>query len=208
MVITTKITKIFSIMILAAFTSCGTQMQIKDTWHDPNFKGKFKRIYIIGIAKNFKLRERFEQECKKQLREAGIDGVASIDSYSELKNLTKEVIKSEVLAQDADGVLISQMIDYKKKENVVAPQTYGSPGNIGYANYYYAGYYTLHNSGSFTEYKNLTMETKLFDSKTGKPVVSAVSQTSSQEFAIDLITEFGKFIIYRINKAGLLDNRK
>jgi hypothetical protein len=206
MVITRKkITGLLIIPVFIATTSCATQ--IREVWRDENFKGKFKRILVIGVTKNFKLRERFEYECKKNLEEAGIDAVASFDEFPDFESLTKENIKNEAIDLGADAVLISRLIDYKKREKVVAPEGFGGPyDDLPFTDYYYGAFNALHaNEGSFTEFKNITMETRLFDVKSEKPVISAVSQTHTTEANIDFVTSFSKFLVHKLIEAKVLD---
>jgi hypothetical protein len=211
-IIMKKITGLLIILVSIAAASCGfgTDSQIKEVWHDENFKGKFKRIMIIGVTSNFKLRERFEHECKKHLEAAGVEAIASFDRYDDIKSLKLEVIKDEVSSLHADAVLVTSLIDYKKREKVVGQQTYGMPYNQPFVDYYYVAYYqaATRNDGAFIEDKIVHLETKLFDVKSGKPVVSAVSKTRSQEANIDALTSFSKFLVDKMIKANLLDRQK
>jgi hypothetical protein len=208
MTISMKILKVMlAVLVFFGTTSCDTE--IKEVWHDENFHGKFKRVMIIGVTKNFKIRERFEHECKKHLEAAGVEAIASFDRYDDIKALSLEAIKAEIAVLQADSVLVTTLIDYKKRETVVGPQTYGMPYNQPFVDYYYTAYYQAgtRNDGAFTEDKDVSMETRFFDARTGKVVVSAVSKTFTDQANIDAITSFSKFIIGKLIKTNLLETK-
>ena len=49
------------------------------------------------------------------------------------------------------------------------------------------------------------MHLELFDVKSEKPVISAVSQTHTTEANIDFVTSFSKFLVHKLIEAKVLD---
>ena len=110
-----------SIMVISCFimiSSCATT-ELNTVWRDDNYSGKIKKVLVIGVIKRPALRRSFEQEFVQQLKTRGTDAVASFTVLAADEEVDKNIIASKLKELNADGVLITRLIDKKTVETYI-----------------------------------------------------------------------------------------
>ncbi len=95
-------------------TSCAST-ELTSSWRDTEYKGKIKKIFLIGVAHRPSVRKLFENEFSNSLKNYGIDAVPSYQKISSVTMLDKETVVPIVTELSADAVLITNVIDKNKK---------------------------------------------------------------------------------------------
>ena len=75
--------------------SCvSTEMQ--DVWKDDNYQSQMKKIFVIGVSKDHKIRRQFENEFVNQLTIKGIEAIQSYKVLSSDKMHDRDTIVSKI----------------------------------------------------------------------------------------------------------------
>jgi hypothetical protein len=162
------------------------------SWSDPSYQGQIKNVYVIGVAKQEINRRIFEDTFVRQLGPAGVRGISSYKDLPSDEEMDHEMIKQRMIANDADSVLVTKLIN-QRTETVTSPG-YAS----GYSSNYGGGrgYYGARNRGGYggwgnysrsynvtympptsTQFVILTVESVLYDLKTEEMIWSAQLET-------------------------------
>ena len=147
--------------IATGCTSDGSAQPDKETvavrWQEAGVAPhEFKKIFVVGVAHEDKVRRMFEDELVRQLTAAGVDAVPSYTLMPEQAGATKDDVVSAVRSCAADGVVVTRLIKRERSTKMSA-----SPGS----------YYGHYNTASRTAYvppviyksETVTLETRLFD---------------------------------------------
>lgn len=173
-------------------TSCsGLNPQISDSWSNQNYKGKIKKVYIIGIAEKDHNRMIFEDTFESRLTREGVKVVASYKDLIYLKNATREDIIQKMRENNCDSVLLTRVIGQAKKTfytgggkyKYYEGPSYDGSGVYSRPHYYdnWANYYE-YSEGAYLpekrlEFNTIIAESVLFDLQTEELIWSAQLET-------------------------------
>ncbi len=187
------------------FAACSSTT-LSGSWKDPEYRGPVQKIYIVGIAKVDLNRRIFEDTFTRELETLG---VKALPSYRDLP-ISQEGNQSAIVAQleknGADAILLTRVTD-KRTETVTTPgyatTYYGGSG--GWGGYYNRGYAeTMYTPSTTTEFQIATVESNLYNTKTGKIIWSAQLETVVENNLDKLFTDFVKTVTKDLKKDGLI----
>jgi len=198
------------VIFLFIMTSCATT-ELKNVWRDDNYSGKIKRVLVIGVIKRPALRRFFEQEFVQQLKARGTDAVAGFTVLPPNEEVDKNIIASKLKELNADGVLITSLVDKKTVETYI-------PGDVYYGHAYYAppvhyrewdsyysrSYTAVYQPGYTVKHKVVIVETNLYEAGSEKLVWSALSKTFVEGDSNKLIRSFVQVMIKDLSEKNLL----
>jgi hypothetical protein len=205
-------TAVLLALLLAAtlMAGCATT-QVKDTWKKPEFTGKVKRVYLIGVTRNDKLRKLFEDEFARQLATLGATGIPSYPDLQISGDIDRETLRARLRAQGTDAVLVARLAG---KEQRTAAYSAGEAGyGIGTApiNVYYDEYVnssvTIVTAGPAvaSDFQVVNISAKLFDTETAQVIWSALTETSvSDDKREQRLREFAETVTRKLKEDGLL----
>lgn len=191
--------------IIPLLAACSSTT-LSGSWKDPEFRGPVSKIYIVGIAKVDLNRRIFEDTFTRELE---MLGVKALPSYRDLP-ISQEDNQSAIAAQleknGADVILMTRVTG-KRTETVTTPgyatTYYGGSG--GWGGYYSRGYAeTMYTPSTTTEFQIATVESNLYDTKTGKMIWSAQLETVVENNLEKLFTDFVKTVTKDLKKDGLI----
>ena len=213
----TSVQWIYLALIFVTVTACSSTT-MDGSWASPDFKGQIKNVYIIGITKNEMNRRIFEDTFDRALAEYGVKGISSYNDLPANLEADKNVIKERMLANGADSVLLTQLID-QRTETVTTPGTisgYSSGpfyGDRGYSNrpYYrdWGGYYDrrydiTYQPPTTTQFVILTVESVLYDLKTEEMIWSAQLETVVESTIDKMMQDFAKVVTKDLREKGMI----
>ena len=189
---TTRLFGVLSILMLFFMTSCAST-KVTGEWKDPNMTAKqFKKILVMGIAKQPKNRRSYEDEFVRQLKAKGAMAISSHTLIQHENMWDKATIVQTVESKDFDGVIITQVADFKAKQQYV---------NYNTEMYdYYGRSYTVapyYHTGKSTSQQRFGFVSNLYDAKTEKLVFSLSSDTYAQD---NIHKRLGSYITTVVNK--------
>jgi hypothetical protein len=160
------------------------------SWSDPSYQGQIKNVYVIGVAKQEINRRIFEDTFVRQFGTAGVKGISSYKDLPSDKEMDHEIIKQRMIANGADSVLITKLIN-QRTETVTSPgYASGYSSNYGGGRGYYGArrgyggwgnysrsYNVTYMPPTSTQFVILTVESVLYDLKTEEMIWSAQLET-------------------------------
>jgi hypothetical protein len=190
----------FMILLLFILAGCASKPSITEFWMDETFEVQpYGKILIIGAAEKITFRNLFEAELVKQLQSMGIDAVPSYEILPYNNMLTRELVISAVEKSGIDSVLITSLVDRKKKTVY-----YSLNGSNPYG--YYTGLYTaMGGVGRVDSYEIpiLYLKTNLYDARSEKMIWSITSE-SEYKYNIKSINSAITLIINKLREDGLI----
>jgi len=171
----------------------------------------YENVLVISLFKSFDMRRFLEKEIVKQLKERGIDAVASTSMMNSKTPVNRDTFLAMVDELNSDSVLVTQLLDVDSRSKVkdLRPEaTY----NIR-PTYYYNVW-----SVELTEYTappglelkhSVTMATQLFSARSKEPVWaietnSKLTRTADQQMRGTSLATEATAIISAMSRDGLL----
>lgn len=190
---------------VALLTACSSTT-LSGSWKDPEFRGPVQKIYIVGIAKVDLNRRIFEDTFTRELE---VLGVRALPSYRDIPTSQEDnqgAIAAQLAKNGADAILMTRVTD-RRTETVTTPgyatTYYGGSG--GWGGYYSRGYAeTMYTPSTTTEFQIATVESNLYDTKTGKIIWSAQLEIVVENNLEKLFTDFVKTVTKDLKKDGLI----
>jgi hypothetical protein len=164
-----------AVIALFAISSCATPPpRWGAVWKDENYRGGYvKKVFVIGAARQEKVRVVFENEFVNQLKAHGADAVASGTVIPFEKMMDKELVASKVKESGCDSVLITRVL------YVTTADKYKPMPKPNWNEFYSESYgYSQAPPGPRTTMGKFDaqLEMKLFDTKSEQPLWAASAQ--------------------------------
>lgn len=206
-----KIARLALLLFLCLLAAGCSRAQLTASWRDPGFdSGKLHSIVVLGVSKDAINRRTFEDEMTERLRQFGIDAEPGYRTVPGSALPEKEEVEEWIGQLQADGVLISRLVD-SRTEKVVTPgrityeettpyywrRSYRSRIDPyrGWYPYYRRSYEIIHEPARVSEFRVYTVETTLYDLATDAPVWSARAELVPDGDLNRLIEEFVSLVI-------------
>lgn len=114
------------IVVLFVFVLSGCSSYLTSSENVSNLKNAYEKILVVGRSKDNTARVKFENSIVAQLKEQGIQAIASLNS-SRILDITKTYSESELaalkkalLAKGFDGAIVTNLINTEAYTDVVA----------------------------------------------------------------------------------------
>jgi hypothetical protein len=141
---------------------------------------------VIGGSTNQVVRRIFEDEFTARFKTRGTNAIPSYRIFPDENSLDKDAIDAKSQDLGIDALLIARVVDRKiKRELTPAPYSNYYQGTYFYDwpnrySRYYSGPYPLRYDDErprLSEYEVVNLETNIYDTRTGKLIWSALSNT-------------------------------
>jgi hypothetical protein len=194
-----------SIIMLFFLSSCASTKVVGE-WKDPNLTSKkFKKIMVIGVAKQPNDRRAYEEEFVRQLNAKGVTAIASHKYIPRDKMRDRETITKNIEGLGIDGVIITRLKEVKDKK-----QFFGENDKVPYDNYnnmyeyYNSSFVIAPSSRNPTNYQKFGFESNLYDTETEKLVFSLTSNTYAQDNIHKRLGSYIKTVVNKLSQNNLL----
>ena len=170
MKIKTRLFGALSILMIFFMTSCAST-KVTGEWKDPSLTAKqFKKILVMGIAKQPDDRILYEDEFVKQLKAKGVMATSSHTLIDRDNMWDKATIVQTVKSKAFDSVIITRVGDTQaRQQNYYKVNMYDYYGSFA------------HTSRTTVNQQKFGFESNLYDAETEKLVFSLYSDTYAQE---------------------------
>ena len=213
------IVKLFCLIAIGVMLAACSSSYITGSWASPEFKGQIKNAYIVGIAKKEVNRRIFEDTFSRELSNHGVRGISSYKDLAEGQKMDDEIIKQKMKANGADSVIITQLVN-QRTESVTSPGRvsgyssgpyYGGRGYYDRPNYYrnWGSYYNrrvdiTYEPPTTTEFLILTVESVLYDLKTGEMIWSGQLETVVESSIEKMMQDYVQAVAKDLKGKGLI----
>lgn len=179
---------------------------ITSAWRDDQFQtGGFKKLFVLGVAKNEGARRMYEDEMVERLAAMGVGADSSARVLPAGGQLTEEALRPVITQGGYDGVLVTHMLGVKQDVRYQPGTTYvGAAHYGGFYRYYPHVYGYVHEPGYYTVHKTVVLETNVYDVAGDKLVWSVQSETFEPDSVERVIDELSTLVTEALAKDRML----
>jgi hypothetical protein len=187
--------------------ACATSTKLVNVWNDPAYTGgPFKKIIVLGLGADGATSKTFEDIFAAELQRQGVEAIPGHNLFPKDQQPTREAIEQAAKNVSADGFLVARLVKTDKETQYTTGYSPTVPPGVGYYNNFY-GYYTA--AVTYTppiayQYEVVTVETNLWDVRTGKLVWTATTETFAPGTVNQEAPGFAKLIINALAERKLV----
>jgi hypothetical protein len=207
-----SITAVFSSSTLAfailiaplGLAGCANTNVIVSEWRNPAYQSPtFRSILVGGVSEQTSVRRNFEDEFVVQLREAGLNAIASYRYVPEDEKVTEEKLKETARTHGVDAVLISRSVSVEEKTRM-GPSYYPVPSFGIFGTHVSGAWQGPYGGPTYSRYTEYTSETTLRDTKNDAVAWSATVKTSEPENVSTAIRAYVEAVVNALKEKNLL----
>lgn len=201
----------FLMIVLSFFLAAGCTTKVTGTWKKSDYAGQpMRSILVVGLTGDPTNRLLWEDIMREQLRQAGIEAVASLSAFPDDREIDEEEIIKYVTERGMDGVLVTRLLDtHEKKIYHTSPGagypwvgTYSYYGNLGA--YYSRSLMMSQAEGYYTSQTVYILETNLYQVKSQELVWNMTSDTFDPNSPHTIVKSVSKKVLSQLKKDGLI----
>ena len=169
----------------------------------PNPAPSFKKVMVIGVARQSSIRRSFEDEFVNQLKAAGVDAVPGYQYIQEEGQVGEERLRQAVAQAKADAVIITRLVKREEKTQVT-PGFYQPPAGLGFYGWYSAGWVGYYEPPRVYQYDVYTSETSLYDTVKNQVVWTGTAETTAPGDIDKEIKNYAEIMISALKEKKLI----
>ena len=199
-----KIKLLISILILIIILfSCSPSSQFTNLYVDDAFKGiQFKKVLVVGMAKEEWKRKVYENEFRTQLMKHEVDVLTAWQELPKGETISKEVFYKYFSDKNIDAVFVIMAAGTVTEETM----TSGGSSNV------YVGFYGFYVSTASMYYSPVTtseetvvyMKTNIYETTKGTLIWSVKSQSFEPQNTSDVINTVSFNVVSELAKQGYI----
>jgi len=188
---------------IAIISSCSSSTQLQNIWKNESYKKEgFKKILVFGMAGKEWKKKVYENEFGTVFKKYNVETVIAWQVLPKGEQLTIETFEKYFEDQNIDAVLVAVETGKSTKETV-----YG--GGSSYVSAGFRGFYISTSPvyqvpGYLSEETIIYMDTKLFETKEGKLVWSATSESYEPKSTSDVIKFVSVIVVDELYQEGFI----
>ena len=189
-------------VLAAALVLCAcASTSLDTTWRDPTYTGRpFTKVLVVGVTDNAENRRIFEDTVVRELKNRGVDAVASYTLIPQESDVKRAKVIEAVKVSNADAVLATRLVGVRTEVTEMPVR----PSDVGAIDFY-RDYAPMAPQPTIQQdYRVATLETDFFDARTGKMVWWGRSQTFPTTNVARVSRELGESVIGSLRSAKLL----
>ena len=177
---------VFLFFTITIISSCSSSTQLQNVWKNDSFQeAGFKKILVFGMAGKEWKKKAYENQFGTVLKKYNVETVVAWQVLPKGEQLTVETFEKYFKDQDIDAVLVAMETGESTKETMYGGGT--SFVAVGFHGFYISTSPVYQVPGYLSEEKIIYMDTKLFETKEGKLVWSATSESYEPKSTSDVI---------------------
>jgi hypothetical protein len=188
---------------IAIISSCSSSTQLQNMWKNESYqKEGFKKILVFGMAGKEWKKKVYENECGTGLKKYNVETVIAWQVLPKGEQLTIETFEKYFKDQNIDAVLVTMETGESTKETMYSGGT--SYVAMGFNGFYISTSPIYQVPGYLSEEKIVYMDTKLFETKEGKLVWSATSESYEPKSTSDVIKLTSLIVVDELYQEGFI----
>ena len=190
---------------LALFGCASTT--ITGVWSDENYKQiPIQSVMVIGVAENVRNRNIFESAMVTEFEKKGVKAIPSAKVLGE-QEINKENVVAAAEKSQVQTVLVTRLVGTKEEQVYHPPTSYGVPDPYyrRWDSYYPHMYDYAYTPGYMATYKNVVLETSVFDVKERHLIWSAASETFEPQNINEEIKKLSEVLVRKMRDSKLVN---
>jgi hypothetical protein len=195
---------LFSVMVGCLTLAACASTKLVNQWSNPAYTApSFKKVMVIGVARQSSIRRSFEDEFVNQLKAAGVDAVPGYQYIQEEGQVGEERLRQAVAQAKADAVIITRLVKREEKTQVT-PGFYQPPAGLGFYGWYSAGWVGYYEPPRVYQYDVYTSETSLYDTVKNQVVWTGTAETTAPGDIDKEIKNYAEIMISALKEKKLI----
>ena len=191
------------VIVVMIFLSCSSSTQLTNMYVAKDFKTEgFKKILVFGMAGKEWKKKVYENEFGTVLKKYNVETVIAWQVLPKGEQLTIETFEKYFKDQDIDAVLVARETGESTEETIYGGGT--SYVAMGFHGFYISTSPIYNVPAVVSEEKIIYMDTKLFETKDGKLVWSATSQSYDPKSTSEIITTVSRIVVDELYQQGFI----
>jgi Domain of unknown function (DUF4136) len=192
-----------ALIAAASLVACAAT-ELVNQWTNPAYTSpSFKKIMIIGVARQASIRRTFEDEFVSQLKAAGVDAVPSYRYVQEEGPVEEGRLKQAVTQAGADAAIITRLVKREQKTEIT-PGFYQPTPAYGFYGWYRSGWTGYYEPPRVRQYEVYTSETSLYDMTKNEVVWTGTAQTISPGDINEELKSYAEIMIRALKEKRLI----
>lgn len=188
------------VWLAVVLAGCATTRPIGE-WRSESFGGGVDRILIMAVTVSKERRRIFEDQFVAGLAARNISATQSYLLLPSSPEPTREAIEKAIEGRNIGAVLVTRLVGVRQAEVYRLPANYDHDRN--YATYY--GHASRQMTPGYLEdYRVLTLDTRLYETRSGELVWQMQSETIDSPGSRDIVAEQIGLAIETLEKRRLL----
>ncbi len=188
---------------IAIISSCSSSTQLQNIWKNESYqKEGFKKILVFGMAGKEWKKKVYENEFGTVLKKYNVETVIAWQVLPKGEQLTIETFEKYFEDQNIDAVLVAVETGSSTKETVYGGGT--SYVSAGFRGFYISTSPVYQVPSYLSEETIIYMDTKLFETKEGKLVWSATSESYEPKSTSDVIKFVSVIVVDELFQEGFI----
>jgi hypothetical protein len=201
-----------ALLVCILLSSCANTKFTKQ-WVDEDFnKEPYDDILVLAVADKMGNRQDAENYIVKKLGEAGIDAIPSYDILPKTETIDREAVARAIDGLQLDAVIVMYATGITEEEYYIPARRFGVYSGYGYSHAHYSSFYDyyphtytyVYLPGYDNTHSVVTLETSLFDLRSGKMVWSGQSNTFAPDSVDDVIHNITVLTIKELQKKKII----
>ncbi|UFS70919.1 DUF4136 domain-containing protein [Geomonas sp. RF6] len=204
--------KLLGLLLVTCVLSSCASTTLVDTWRNPNLTAPphIRKLLVVRITNKDGNRSVYEDVIAAELQKRGVEGVPGHTLIADDKKQNWDTLEEALRKSQADGVLTVQTVNVEKHTSIQPGYPSVYPG-YWYPSVFSAwdlrGYYgasTYYDPTLVSTYQVASLQSNLFDAKSGKLIWAATLETSDPEKTISVSKELAQLVVKSLIKEGLI----
>ncbi|MCB0322263.1 MAG: hypothetical protein KDD69_01785 [Bdellovibrionales bacterium] len=203
---------ILLLLALVLFGSGCSPTRLTSVWSEASVRPVHKLI-VVGIEPSIADRRVFEREFAGVFEDAGIEAFESYKLLSDNEQPNRQTLRPTIDRTGSDAILVSSIVEVTDEAEYVPGWSrvdYVGPYGF-YDRYYPWAFDRVSAPGYVVSYKNYTLESLLYEARSGKLLFAATSKTMDPDSIHELADSLAEEILDQLRELGVVastDNGK
>lgn len=191
-------------LVAVTLLSACASTELIHQWSNPAYESpSFRRVMIIGVARQAGIRRTFEDEFAAQLKAAGVDALPSYQYIREEGQVDETRLKEAMAQAGADAVIITRLVRREQKTEVT-PGFYQPAPAYGFYGWYSSGWVGYYEPPRVYQYEVYTSETSLYDMIKNQVVWSGTAETTAPGDINKEIKNYAEIMVRALKEKNLI----
>jgi hypothetical protein len=185
-------------------SACSTTTPTSE-WKKPGYQGGyFDSFAIVGVSANTSAKRHYEDLFAETLRGKGVTAFTSYSLLSDSIEPSAESLEGPLKERNVDAVVTAHMVGTDVKTVSHPPRWEAVPSYYGSYGRYYGYYRQVYRPGYTSQHQYSTLETNLYNAKTGELLWTMRTESVDPSSTKSLIQELVNLSVDKLKANGFL----
>ena len=195
--------KLLTSLLLLILISCSPSSQFTNLYVDDTYKGlQFKKVLVVGMAKEEWKRKVYENEFRKDLMQHNVQVLTAWQELPKGETISKETFYKYFSDKNIDAVFVIMAAGSKTEETMTSAGS--SNVYVGFYGFYVSSASYFYSPVTTSEETVVYMKTNIYETSKGTLIWSIKSQSFEPQNTGDVIKTVSYNVVSELAKQGYI----